>query len=151
MPTRDKPKKPAAKRRLPVRQKNTDAQFPGLVRDSVSGLLVRPLAPGQKPVALSVIKNVLCSETCLPMTIRQLVPMALTLDEIVEETRALPHDVVNELINRILIASHGGQAAGLEEEWSEAVHRRLDEIRSGAVTLIPGEETSAKIRRIVGR
>ncbi len=32
-----------------------------------------------------------------------------------------------------------------------AVHRRIDEIRSGAVEGIPGEVTAAKIRRIVGR
>jgi hypothetical protein len=44
---------------LAVRQEATDARFPGLVRDPVSGLLVRPLAPGKKPVALSVIKKAL--------------------------------------------------------------------------------------------
>lgn len=55
------PKKPAAKRRSPVNQKRemTDARFPGLVRDPVSGLLVRPLAPGKKRVALSVIEKAL--------------------------------------------------------------------------------------------
>jgi len=59
MPTLTKPKKPAAKRRLPVSRKTTDERFPGLVRDPVSGLLVRPLAPGKKPVALSVIEKAL--------------------------------------------------------------------------------------------
>jgi hypothetical protein len=61
MPTLHTPKKPAAKRRSPVQRKSktTDARFPGLVRDSVSGLLVRPLAPGKKRVALSVIEKAL--------------------------------------------------------------------------------------------
>ena len=59
MPTLTKSRKPAAKRRLPVGQKVTDARFPGLVRDSVSGLLVRPLAPGQKKVSLAVIEKAL--------------------------------------------------------------------------------------------
>lgn len=78
-------------------------------------------------------------------------PMSLTLDQIVEETRALPHDVVTELVDRILMAAHGGQTAEHEKAWSATVHRRIEEIRSGQVQLIPGEEVSAKIRRIVGR
>ena len=77
--------------------------------------------------------------------------MALTLDQIVEETRSLPHDVVSELVDRILLAAHGGQSAANEQAWSETVHRRIEEIRSGHVQLVPGEEVSAKIRRIVGR
>lgn len=59
MPTLTKSKKPVAKRRLAVRPKAVDARFPGLVRDPVSGLLVRPLAPGKKPVALAVIEQAL--------------------------------------------------------------------------------------------
>ncbi len=34
--------------------------------------------------------------------------MSLTLEEIVEETRQWPDDVVAELIDRIVIAKHGG-------------------------------------------
>lgn len=77
--------------------------------------------------------------------------MSLTLDQIVEETRSLPHDVVSELVDRILLAAHGGQTDAHEKAWSETVHRRIEEIRSGEVRLVPGEEVSAKIRRIVGR
>ena len=77
--------------------------------------------------------------------------MALTLDQIVEETRSLPHDVVSELVDRILLAAHGGQSGANEKAWSETVHRRIEEIRGGHAQLVPGEEVSAKIRRIVGR
>ena len=77
--------------------------------------------------------------------------MPLTLDQIVEETRSLPHDVVSELIDRILMAVHGGQVPAHEKAWSEVVHRRIEEIRQGKVQLVPGEEVSAKIRRIIGR
>lgn len=60
MTTLTKLKKPAGARRAPVRRKaTTEVRFPGLVRDPVSGLLVRPLAPGKKPVALSVIEKAL--------------------------------------------------------------------------------------------
>lgn len=77
--------------------------------------------------------------------------MSLTLDQIVEETRSMPHDVVSELVDRILLASHGGQDVTHEKAWSETVHRRIEEVRSGKVRLVPGDEVSAKIRRIVGR
>jgi hypothetical protein len=77
--------------------------------------------------------------------------MSLTIDQIVEETRSLPHDVVAEVVDRILLAMHGGQEPAQAGAWSATVQRRVAEIRSGQVEGIPGEVTSAKIRRIVGR
>jgi hypothetical protein len=60
MPTLTTPKKSAKPRRVSANRKTTpQVRFPGLVRDPVSGLLVRPLAPGKKPVALSVIEKAL--------------------------------------------------------------------------------------------
>ena len=77
--------------------------------------------------------------------------MSMTVDQIVEEIRSLPHDVMTDLVDRVLFESHGGQRPDHARAWSETVHRRIEEIRSGQVKLIPGEETSAKIRQIVGR
>lgn len=77
--------------------------------------------------------------------------MSMTIDQIVEEIRSLPHDVVADLVDRILLESHGGQESALTRDWSATVHHRIEEIRSGAVVGIPGEVTAAKIRRIVGR
>lgn len=77
--------------------------------------------------------------------------MPLTLDQIVEETRSLPPDVVSELVDRILMTAHGGQSPAHEKAWSDTVRRRIQEIESGKVQLVPGEDVSAKIRRIVGR
>jgi hypothetical protein len=77
--------------------------------------------------------------------------MSMTVDQIVAEIRSLPHDVVTDLVDRVLFESHGGQDPAHAQAWSATVHRRIGEIRSGAVEGIPGEKTSAKIRRIVGR
>lgn len=74
-----------------------------------------------------------------------------SMSMIVEEIRSLPHDVVADLVDRVLFESHGGQEPARVQAWSDTVHRRIDEIRSGAVEGIPGETTAAKIRRIVGR
>jgi putative addiction module component (TIGR02574 family) len=77
--------------------------------------------------------------------------MPLTLEEIVEETSQWPHDVVDELVERIRLARHGGIASSIEQAWHTEVSRRVDEIRQGKVQGIPGEEVSARIRQIVGQ
>lgn len=77
--------------------------------------------------------------------------MSMTVDQIVEEIRSLPHDVMTDLVDRVLFESHGGQEPAHAQAWSATVHRRIDEIRSGVVQGVPGEVTAAKIRRIVGR
>ena len=75
----------------------------------------------------------------------------MTVDQIVEETRSLPQDVVAELVDRILLAMHGGQESAPAQAWSMTIGRRIEEIRRGAVEGVPGEVTAAKIRKIVGR
>ena len=39
----------------------------------------------------------------------------------------------------------------IDQAWKQETRQRIAEIESGAVKGIPGEEISAKIRRIVGR
>lgn len=77
--------------------------------------------------------------------------MSITLDQIVEETRQLPPDVVAELVDRILVARHGGMNGGVEESCKKETRRRVAEIESGQVQGIPGEEVSARLRQILGR
>jgi len=76
--------------------------------------------------------------------------MPITLDEIVEETRQLPPDVVAELVDRILLARHGGIEPNVEAAWKTEVHRRINEIKSGKVQGIPVEESLARVRKIAG-
>jgi ribosomal protein S12 methylthiotransferase accessory factor YcaO len=77
--------------------------------------------------------------------------MPLTLDQIVEETREWPEDRVAELLDRITLAKHGGLTPERETAWAEAAARRSAELDSGREKLVPGNEVSARIRRIVGR
>jgi hypothetical protein len=77
--------------------------------------------------------------------------MSLTIEQIVEETRSLPHDVVIDLVDRILLAAHGGQAAEHEKAWSETVHRRINEIEQGTAKLIPLDDALAEARKRIGR
>ena len=70
-------------------------------------------------------------------------PMPMTLNQIVEETRQLPTDVVAELIDRILLARHGGIEPEVQAAWKTEIDRRMAEIQEGKVQGIPVEETLA--------
>ena len=74
----------------------------------------------------------------------------MTLDQIVEETRQLPSDVVAELVDRILVAQHGGIEPDIEVAWKNEVGRRIAEIEEGKVEGIPLEESLARMRKIAG-
>jgi putative addiction module component (TIGR02574 family) len=77
--------------------------------------------------------------------------MSLTLDQIVEEARQLPHDTVAELVDRIMLAKYGVADEPLSPAWREVVHRRVEDIRSGREPGIDGEEVMARARKLVGR
>lgn len=76
--------------------------------------------------------------------------MPITLDQIVEETREMPAEVVAELIDRIMLARHGGVDAAVGEAWKTEVSRRIAEIDSGEVKGVPLEESLARARKIAG-
>jgi putative addiction module component (TIGR02574 family) len=74
----------------------------------------------------------------------QAVPM--TLEQIVEETRQLPTDVVVELVDRILLERHGGIEPEIDAAWKSEIDRRIEEIQTGKVQGIPVDESLARIR-----
>ena len=80
----------------------------------------------------------------------QLPPMLITLDSIVEETRQWPDDVVAELIDRIVVAKHGGIEAQHAEAWAKVAQARLAEAERDPLVLVDGDVVSARIRKIVG-
>jgi putative addiction module component (TIGR02574 family) len=76
--------------------------------------------------------------------------MAMTLDQIVEETRQLPQDVRAELIERILLGAHGGIEPLVEESWKQETRRRVAEIQSGQAKGIPLDNALDEARKIAG-
>ncbi|MBW8863871.1 MAG: addiction module protein [Verrucomicrobia bacterium] len=76
--------------------------------------------------------------------------MAITLDQIVEETREMPAEVVAELIDRIMVARHGGLEPAAAQSWKSEIDRRIAEIESGKVKGVPLEESLARARKIAG-
>jgi predicted RNase H-like HicB family nuclease len=53
--------------------------------------------------------------------------MSLTLEQIVEDTRRSPDELVAELIDRIVIAKHGGMDADHAAQWDKVAEDRLVE------------------------
>ncbi len=74
----------------------------------------------------------------------------MTLEQIVEQTRAMPVDVVAELVDRILLERHGGIEPGLEAAWKGELGRRIEEIEAGEVQGIPVDESLARMRKLAG-
>jgi hypothetical protein len=76
--------------------------------------------------------------------------MPMTIEEIVEETRQWPGDVVSELVDRIMPAKHGGIDSEVDAAWRTEAHRRRAELESGKVQGVPLEDALAKARKIIG-
>ncbi|HEV2692652.1 MAG TPA: addiction module protein [Verrucomicrobiae bacterium] len=76
--------------------------------------------------------------------------MPITLDQIVEETRELPAEVVAELIDRIMMARQGDMEPSVAGAWKTETDRRISEIESGKVKGVPLEESLARARKIAG-
>jgi putative addiction module component (TIGR02574 family) len=76
--------------------------------------------------------------------------MPLTLEQIVEETRRWSPEQVGELVGRLTEDLHAS-APDIEAAWKTEIDRRVDEIRSGKVQGVPGEEVSKEVAKITGR
>ena len=76
--------------------------------------------------------------------------MSMTLDQIVTESRQLPREQLVELVDRLTIELREEPDPANDAAWAEEVRRRLEEIRSGKVQAIPGEEVMARARKLVG-
>jgi putative addiction module component (TIGR02574 family) len=81
---------------------------------------------------------------------RMLRPVPLTLEQIVAETRHWSPEKVGELVDRLTEDLHTSNPE-IEAAWQSEIARRVEEIQSGKVQGIPGEEVSARVRKIVGR
>jgi putative addiction module component (TIGR02574 family) len=74
----------------------------------------------------------------------------MKLEQIIEETRHLPSDVVAELVDRILLERHGGIEPEIEAAWKSEIDRRIEEIETGEVEGIPVDQSLARMRKIAG-
>jgi putative addiction module component (TIGR02574 family) len=78
--------------------------------------------------------------------------MSPSAQRILEEALQLPPDELDWLVESLLIKDKSESEAQIEAAWDSEIKRRLDEIDSGAVEMIPLEEVLARMdARIIAR
>jgi hypothetical protein len=71
--------------------------------------------------------------------------MSRSAQEILEEARQLPPDEVDWIVESLLIKDKSPAEEQIEAAWDSEIKRRLDEIDSGAVEMIPLEVVLAEM------
>jgi len=78
--------------------------------------------------------------------------MNRTAAEVLEDVRRLPPGEVDWLIGELLQGGDGSSDAEIEASWKAEVERRVAEIDSGAVEMLPLEDVLARMdARILAR
>lgn len=82
--------------------------------------------------------------------IEYVVIVPLTLEQIIEEARHWPPEKIGELVGRLTANLHASEPQ-IESAWKTEIDHRVEEILSGKVQGVPGEDVSARVRKIIGR
>jgi putative addiction module component (TIGR02574 family) len=77
--------------------------------------------------------------------------MPLTLQQLAEEAMQLPAASRALLADQLVESLDFAEPDEIQRLWATEAVRRLDEIRSGRVKPVPGEQVLEEVRRIVGR
>ena len=77
--------------------------------------------------------------------------MPLTLDQLAEQAMQLPASSRALLAERMVESLDAGERDEVERAWVAEALRRRDEVRSGRVQPIAGEQVLAEVRNAVGR
>ncbi len=77
--------------------------------------------------------------------------MSLTLDQITDEAMQLPAESRVLLADKLVESLDSEELDEIQRLWAAEAIRRRDEIRSGRVKAIPGEQVLDEVRRLVGR
>ena len=75
----------------------------------------------------------------------------MTVEQIAEEALGLPSEARALLADRLVESLDPAEDGHLRQLWATEARRRRDDVRSGRVKTIPGEEALARVRRAVAR
>ena len=75
----------------------------------------------------------------------------MTIEQIAAEALTLPSEQRALLADRLVESLDAAEANRIDRLWAIEAKRRRDEIRSGSVRTIPGDEALARVRRSLGR
>ena len=74
----------------------------------------------------------------------------MTIDQLAEEALSLSSEARALLADRIVESLDGSELSHIDRVWLSEAKRRRDEVRSGRVSTIPGEEALSRVRRSIG-
>jgi putative addiction module component (TIGR02574 family) len=77
--------------------------------------------------------------------------MDLTLEQLAQEAMKLPINSRAALADQIVESLDLAEPDEIRRLWVAEALRRRDEVRSGQIKPIPGEQVIEEVRRIVGR
>ena len=77
--------------------------------------------------------------------------MGLTFDQLSEQAMQLPVASRILLAEKLVASWETEDLDHIQRLWTAEAIRRRDEIRSGQVKSVPGEEVIDEVRRLVGR
>ena len=77
--------------------------------------------------------------------------MPTLVEELSARAKALSNEDRARLAEELLDSLHGDSDAEADAAWDREIERRVAEVESGAVQLIPAEEVHAEARRLIRR
>ena len=77
--------------------------------------------------------------------------MELTLDQITTEAMQLPVSSRAELAEKLVESLDFTEDDAMRKAWTAEAIQRRDDVRSGRVQTIPGEQVLAEIRQMLGQ
>ncbi len=77
--------------------------------------------------------------------------VGMTVEQIAAEALSLPSEARALLADRLVESLDPAEDGVVRQLWAGEAKRRLDEVRSGRVQTIPGDEGLARVRKAVAR
>jgi len=77
--------------------------------------------------------------------------MNLTVEQVAEEALSLPSEARALLADRLVESLDPAEDAHVRQLWVAEARRRRDDVRSGRVKTIPGDEALAQVKRAVAK
>jgi Putative addiction module component len=77
--------------------------------------------------------------------------MPLTVEQIAEEALSLPSEACALLADRLVESLDPAEDGYVQQLWASEARRRRDDVRSGRVETVPGDEALEQVRRIFAR
>jgi putative addiction module component (TIGR02574 family) len=76
---------------------------------------------------------------------------AVSIEQIIEGALALPNEARALLADRLAESLDPAEDERIHALWAAEARRRVEDVRSGRIQTIPGEEALARVRRAIGQ